>query len=196
MGRRKKKMVYKGRDGKDYKIEGTVVDLSKGSLEDLIGEALDAETDDRIIKKKSKEIKSFINAHINDKNRLKCWYELGKELQFVDSLHLNKEEDRNDAFKRLFKDLKSSSAWNTSDAKAIRYPQHMYTLFKLPKKLVFHKGMTWARWFDILEYKSIANNMEILKTIVYKCTSKNWSEEELRGNLQTINRELSKKNEE
>lgn len=195
MGRRKKKMIYKDRDGKAYKIEGTVVDLSKGSLEDLIGEALDAEADDKIIKNKSKEIKSFIKAHIDDKNRLKCWYELGKKLQFVDSLHLNKEGDRNDAFKRLFKDLKSSPVWNTSDTKAIRYPQHMYTLSKLSKELVFHKGMTWARWFDILEYKSITNNMEILKIVVYKCTTENWNENELRSNLQKINIELSNKNE-
>lgn len=57
MSRRKKKMIYKDRDGKVYKIEGTVVDLSKGSLEDLIGEALDAEADDKIIKKKVKKSK-------------------------------------------------------------------------------------------------------------------------------------------
>lgn len=195
MSRRKKKMIYKDRDGKEIEIVGTILDLSKGSLEDLISDALDAEADDKTIKKKSEEIKSFINAHVNDKNRLKCWYELGKKLQFVDSLHLNKEEDRNDAFKRLFKDLKSSPTWNTSDTKAIRYPQHMYTLSKLPKELVFHKGMTWARWFDILEYKSITNNMGILKKIVYKCTTENWNKDKLRSNLQRINRELSSKNE-
>ena len=119
---------------------------------------------------------------------------MGKKLQFVDSLHLNREEDRNEAFKRLFKDLRSSPVWNPSDAKAIRYPQHMYTLSRLPEKLVFHKGMTWARWFDILEYKSIANNMEILRTIIYKCTTENWNENELRSNLQKINKELSGKN--
>ena len=189
-------MTYKNGDGNVYEVEGTEVDLSKGPLDELIGGALDAEEDDKIIKQKSKEIKDFIKTAGNKKNKLKYWYELGKRLQFVDTLNLNKEEDRNEAFKRLFNDLKSSPAWkNVSVSKMIRYPQHMYTLSKLPKSLVFQKGMTWARWFDILEYKSITNNIEILKTIVYNCTEKNWNEDILRDNLQQLNKKLSNKNE-
>lgn len=197
MSRRKKKMIYKGRDGKEYPIEGSIVDLSKGSFEELIGEALDAETDDKAIKEKSKEIKDFINnVYVRKKDRLESWYNLGKKLQFVDTLHLKTEEDKNEAFVRLFKDLKSSPVWkNVSTSKVIRYPQHMYMLSKLPREVVFHKGMTWARWFDILEYRSIVNNIEMLKTIVYKCTTENWNEDKLRSSLQHVNKKLSNKDE-
>lgn len=191
MSRRKRKITYKDGDGKEYKLEGSVIDLSKGSLEELVGEAIDAEADDEVLKRESREIKKFIKEHNEDEDKLKCWYELGGKLQFLDRLSLNSEEDRNEAFKRLFQDLKTSPTWTTSDAKAIRYPQHMYTLFKLPKELVFYKGMTWSRWFDILEYKSITNNPDILKNLVIKCTSEDWGEEQLRKNLQRINKEIS-----
>ncbi len=191
MGRRKRKLKYKDGDGKEYIIEGSVVDLSQGPLEELIGEALDAEDDDKVIKERGKEIKEYIKNHEKSQNKLRSWYELGKKLQFVDKLHLNTEEDRNEAFRRLFQDLKSS-IWDTSDSKIIRYPQHMYTLSKLPEKIVFYEGMTWSRWFDILEYKTITNNMELLEDIIKKCTIENWSEDDLRNNLQRINKELDK----
>lgn len=191
MSRRKRKIVYKDGEGKEYKIEGSVLDLSQGSLEELIGDALAADQDDKILKEKSKEIKEFIENSSNIPNKLERWYELGKKLQFVDTLNLNSEEDRKQALERLFKDLKASSPiWRASDSKAIRYPQHMYTLSKLPREIVFYAGMTWARWFDILEYKVIINNTEILRNIVERCTVENWNEEKLRHHLQKINKEL------
>ena len=191
MSRRKRKMTYTDGEGKVYKIEGLSLDLSKGNLEELIGAALDAEDDDKVIKEKAKEIKAFIKNNINSADKLKSWFEVGKKLQFVDKLHLNTEEDKREAFNRLFKDLKSSP-WDTADSKAIRYPQHMYTLSKLPQEIVFHEGMTWSRWFDILEYKSIVNDTKILKNIIKRCTSENWSEDQLRDNLQRINKKLTK----
>lgn len=192
MGKRKRKRIYIDGDGKEYTIEGSVIDLSKGSLDELIGDALDAEQDDKIIKQKSKEIRNFLKNIDKKSDKLKDWYNLGKLLQFVDGLNLKGEENRNEAFRRLFQDLKSSPIWNTSDSKIIRYPQHMYTLYKLPKELVFHKGMTWARWFDILEYRKIIDDKNILEELVIKCCKENWNEDKLRSELQIINKILSK----
>jgi len=194
MSRRKRKFTYKDGDGNKYKIEASMIDLSKGSLEELIGDALDAEEDDRVIKEKSKEIKKFINKNIDKKDKLDLWYSVGKKLQFVDNLSLNQEEDIKEAFKRLFEDLETTSAWNTKDSKAIRYPQHMYTLYKIiPKKIVFHKGMTWSKWFDILEYKNVVRNKKVLKELIHKCTKENWTAEKLRNKLQNLNKKLAKK---
>lgn len=190
MSKRKIKRVYIDGDGKKHNLELIEVDLRKGSLEDLVETALTAEEDDRIIKKKSVEVKNFIRKTSGSKNALKRWYELGKILQFVDNLKLKGEKSKREAFQRLFKDLRVDPKRNPSVEKITRYPRHMYNLSKIPKKLVFHKGMTWSRWFDILEYKTIWGNHEILMKLVKRCCDNNWDEKRLRKELQTLNRTL------
>lgn len=195
MSRRKRKIEYIDGDGNEHILEGSTLDLSKGSLEDLIVEAIDAESDDKIIKEKSQEIKKFISKISDKKDKLKHRYELGGMLQFVDSLKLNSEEDKKAAFERLVIDLRTTSKWNPSTEKALRSPRHMYALYTIPEKIVFTNGMTWHRWFNILEYKSIVNNIEVLKELVHSCTRENWNESTLRKKVQKLNKQLTGKNE-
>jgi len=190
MTKRKMKRVYIDGQGKKHNLELIEIDFRKGSLEDLVETALTAEEDDSIIKKMSIEVKNFIHKTAGSKDTLKRWYELGKILQFVDKLQLRDEKSRREAFKRLFKDLQVDPKRNPSVERITRYPEHMYTLSKIPSKLVFHKGMTWSRWFDILEYKTVWRNREILKKLVKRCCNNNWDEKRLRKELQTLNRTL------
>lgn len=193
IGKRRRKVKYIDGEGKEYDLDAITIDLGKGSLEDLLGTALDADEDDRVIKRKAVEIGNFIHRTSGSRATLKKRYEMGKILQFVDDLNLKDEDSKREAFLRLFVDLRVDIKRNPSVEKVARYPHHMYTLSKIPEELVFYKGMTWARWFDILEYKSVWTNYEILKEVVKKCCDNNWNEGRLREELQTINRALKGK---
>lgn len=195
MPKRKRTGKYIDGDGVEYEFEPIEIDLRKGSLESLLEDALGADEDDRTIREKSKIIRKYISKTAGNKDTLKRWYELGKLLQFVDDLNLRDDSSKREAFQRLFEDLEVDSIRNPSVAKIARYPEHMYRLAKLPKELVFYKGMTWSRWFDILEYKSICQNPMVLERIVRSCCKNNWSANVLRAELQKQNKEIKSVNE-
>lgn len=192
MAKRGRKRKYRGRyingNGTVYRGDFLEVKLNGGSLEELLEETLQADEDDEIIKKEAKKIKEFIDSTSGEKNRLKSWYHLGKILQFVDKLKLNSESARKEAFARLKKDLRVDTGRNPSVEKLTRYFEHMYILARLPMKLVFHEGMTWSRWFDILEYKAIVKKRKILCEVVEKCCKNNWTADKLRKELQSLNK--------
>jgi len=194
MGKRRKVRKHKGKyvDGNGQVYEGDFleVNLKEGNLEDLLNDALQAEEDDNIIGIEAAKIREYLKSAEREKDTLKKWYELGKMLQFVDRLNLNSETAKREAFTRLFKDLHVDAGRNPSLEKLERYPQHMYDLSKLPKDLVFYKGMSWSRWFDILEYKGIVNDKKILFEIVQKCCDNNWSASNLRKTLQSLNKKI------
>ena len=196
MAKRGRKRKYRGRyingNGTVYRGDFLEVKLNAGSLEELLEETLQADEDDEIIKKEAKKIKEFIESTSGEKNRLKNWYNLGKILQFVDKLKLNSESARKEAFARLKKDLRVDTKRNPSLEKLTRYFEHMYILAKIPVKLVFHEGMTWSRWFDILEYKAIVRNKKILYSVVKRCCGNNWSAKELRRQLQVLNKKIKR----
>lgn len=196
MPKRKRRRKYVDGDGVEYEFDPIEIDLRKGTLESLLEDALGADEDDRIIKEKSKIVSKYISRTTRSKDTLKRWYELGKLLQFVDNLNLRDDSSKREAFQRLFKDLEVDSVRNPSVAKIARYPEHMYRLAKLPRELVFYKGMTWSRWFDILEYKSIYQNHKVLGSIVRSCCNNNWSAKVLRAELQKQNKEIKGVNEE
>lgn len=190
MPKRKMKRVYVDGEGKEHELELIEVDLGKGSLEDLVEVALTVEEDDTIIMEKAGVVKNFIRKTAGRKDTLKRWFELGKILQFVDSLHFKDEKSRREAFRRLFKDLRVDPKRHPSEGEIARYPEHMYDLSKIPRRLVFHKEMTWSRWFDILEYKAVWRDQEMLKSLVERCCDGNWNKKRLRKELQTLNRKL------
>lgn len=191
MGKRERKRTFMDGEGNLYELEDAIeIDLQKGPLEELLEDALTAREDDRIIKDKAKEIKQFLKKTSNSTNLLKKWYELGKILQFIDDLKLKDEDSKKEALQRLFADLKVDVERNPSPSKIIRYPEHMYMLAKIPEEIVFYKGMTWSRWFDVLEYKSVSTDTGILKGVVEKCSKNNWNAKTLRRELQLLNKKL------
>lgn len=180
-------------EGNVYELEDAIeIDLRKGPLEELLEIALSADCDDRIIKNKAGKIKQYLKKTSGSTNLLERWYELGKLLHFIDDLKLKDERSKREALQRLFADLKVDTERNPSLKKIVRYPKHMYTLAKIPRKLVFTTGMTWSRWFDILEYKSVSSNPEILKEVVKKCCKGNWDTKTLRRELQLLNKRLKR----
>lgn len=180
-------------EGNVYELEDAIeIDLRKGPLEELLETALSADYDDRIIKNKAGKIKQYLKKTSGSTDLLERWYELGKLLHFIDDLKLKDERSKREALQRLFADLKVDTERNPSLKKIVRYPKHMYTLAKIPRKLVFTNGMTWSRWFDILEYKSVSSNPEILKEVVKKCCKGNWDTKALRRELQLLNKRLKR----
>jgi hypothetical protein len=190
MPKRKMKRVYIDGDGVEHNLELIEVKMGKDSLENLVEAALTAEEDDMKIKVKSVEVRKIIERTSGRKDTLKRWYELGRVLQFVDDLKLEGENSRREAFRRLFKDLQVDTRRHPSVEKVTRYPEHMYNLSKIPEKLVFHKGMTWSRWFDILEYKAVWRKPEPREKRVKEWCGKGWDGRRLRRELQILNKRL------
>ncbi len=192
---KKRKIKYVDGDGVEHILDNAIeITLGGGtSIEDLVEEALNIDEDDEVIKQKAKEIETFLKKNA-DKNALKKWYDLGQILQFVNELNLNDEASKKEAFRRLFLDLNVDTIRNPALEKIVRYPYHMYILSRIPQEMVFRKGMTWSKWFDILEYKAIVNNSNILNTLVKECCEKNWSSSVLRKKLQALNKKLKSKN--
>lgn len=188
---RKLSRKYVDGDKHEHDLSGAIeIDLTKGSLEELVGQMLDAHYDDSIIKEKSKMIRRFLKTETSRMSALEVRWHVGRILQFVDKLNLKGNDARREAFQRLFDDLKVDPERNPSAAKLTRYPTHMYTLAQLPKELVFTKGMTWSRWFDILEYKHILRDRRVLKNLVRECCKHDWPEDELRRQVQSLNKKL------
>ena len=183
--------TYVDGNGEKYDLDIVEIDLRKGSLGDLLASAINAEEDDKKIKKKSHEIENFIktSGHLPTLER---WFKLGKKLQFVDDLELRDEKSKKEAFQRLFKDFEVDPKRNPSIKTIARYPKYMYNLSKIPKDLVFCNGMTWKKWFDILEYKRVWKNDKVLKDFVLKNSKLNWNAQKLRIELQKLNKELKK----
>lgn len=191
MGKRKRKVEYIDGDGKKHILEDAIIlDLSKGSLEDLIETAIDAEIDDVRIKEKVFEIKEFLKSFPASKGALKKWYNLGKILSFVDKLKIKDDDSKKEAFKRIFDDLRADPDRDPSVEKMVRYPLHMYNLAKLPRGIVFSKNMTWSKWFDILEYTAVFKNRQVLKKFIQKCSSQNWNSGKIRKEIQILNKQL------
>jgi len=191
MGRRKRKITYIDADGKEIVMEDAIVlDLSKGSLEDLIETAIDAEIDDETIRKKANEIKIFLKEFPSDKGALEKWYQLGKILSFVDKLKIMDDDAKREAFRRIFDDLKADPDRDPAVDRIVRYPLHMYNLAKLPKSIVFIKNMTWSKWFDILEYNAVYQDRKLLGQFVRQCSAHNWNAGEIRKKVQILNRQL------
>ncbi len=190
MPKRKRKRIYMDGDGVKYEIDGPEIDLGKGSLEDLLIDALGAEEDDEIIQKKAEELRLLFNEPNERRDTLHRWHEVGKVLRFVDDLNLRDDASRREAFQRLFKDLSVDLKRNPSLNKLTRYPNHMYRLAKLPQSLIFRKGMTWSGWFDILEYRRVCENPEILADIIHRCCEEKWNAKRLRAELQKLNKSL------
>lgn len=186
------KRKYVDGDGNEHYLDVIEVDLRNGSLEDLVESALTAEEDDKIIGDKAVEIEEYLKSAIY-MNTLERWYYLGKKLQFIDTLELRDETSKNQAFKRIFSDLQVDLKKNPSFKTITRYPLHMYNLSKIPKNLVFYKGMTWSRWFDILEYKRIREDLALVKKTVIKCCGLNLNSKELRQELKRLNQDLKRK---
>lgn len=190
MPRRKRKRIFVDGNGVKYEIEGPEIILGKGSLEDLLVDALGAEEDDSIIKENAEELRILFKQNTEKQNTLRRWYEVGKVLQFVDELNLKDDVSRREAFQRLFDDLAVDINRNPSLSKLTRYPDHMYRLARFPIDLVFYPDMTWSKWFDILEYRRICDRQDILESIIQRCCHEKWNVKTLRSELQKQNRAL------
>ncbi len=191
---KKRKITYTNGDGVEHTFEDAIeIELGSGSLEDLLEEAFTLNEDDDVIKIKADEIRRYVTETSKSKNVLKRRYEIGKLLQFVDNLKLKGDDSRKEAFGRLFADLNVDNERNPSLAKMVRYPEHMYVLSKFAEEIVFYPGMNWSRWFDILEYKAIVVNRNVLYKIVKECCIKNWPAKILRKELQSLNKIIKKR---
>ncbi len=191
MVRRKRKRTYIDGDGKEHLLRGAIeIDLSHGSLEEMLEDAVKAEDDDQVIAAKAEAISSFLKRTTKSKSTLDKWYQLGRLLQFIDNLKLVGEKAKREALERLFKDLGVDPSRDPSERNVLRYPYHMYTLAKLPKDMVFKAGMNWSKWFDILEYQRIVQNSVALKKLIDDCCTGNWDSTRLRQEVQKLNRLL------
>jgi len=201
---RRRKFTYVDGSGKKWKIDGVKLELSSGKdLTNLLEQYIDATLDDKVIKQKAIEISNYIQTS-DAVDRLERMYHLGAMLQFIDTLSSNSPErlrgsiymteDRREALRRLFVDLRVDPDRKVSQkSKKHRYGERAYMLAKLPRKLVFRKGLTWSHWFDILEYPRIFQNCQVLEDLVRRCSEEGWASGKtgkLRDELQRINAEL------
>jgi hypothetical protein len=206
---RRRKDKYTDGAGRTFKVDAVRIDLRPGmKIEDVVDQYLAANTDDQVIKTRAKEIKVYLE-QTEEVDPLERFYGLGQKLQFIDTLSSNSEEkrrgsifmtdDKREALRRLYLDLGVDPVRKkriSQTSKVPRYGERSYMLAKLPKELVFIKGMTWSHWFDILEYHRIFENRPMLEDLVKRCSEEDWASGKtgkLRSELQRINAEIAEK---
>ena len=171
---RKQKIVINGREVEvpvfDTKIiPGKEIDidtLNKLSKEEEIEKRLqDAIRKIRIVKARYRNVVKNIN----------YFYAVGKILQFVDNEDYLKKQ-RGKIWQRMNLDYapelflfnpEKISNYKKRVQESKRYPEFMYLLAKIPKKLL--KMASWDQWREILKFPEIYKKQKLLKEVLEEC---------------------------
>jgi len=203
---RRRRYIYEDGEGRKFKVDAVKVELEPSTkLEEVFDKYIILTQDDEIIKKHAKKIRDYME-QTKDLDSLDRFYGLGQKLQFIDTLSSNSQEkrkgsiymtdDRREALRRLYVDLGADPERKkriSKVSKIHRYGERAYMLAKLPRELVFTRGLTWSHWFDILEYPRIYENRQVLEDLVRRSSEEGWASGKtgkLRAELQRINTEL------
>lgn len=194
---RRRKVTYIDGLGRKFIVDAVKIDIKPGMrLDDVIDQYIAAHLDDERLRREATQIKEYME-QTEGVDLLERYYGLGLTLQFIDNLNLNTEADRREALNRLYADLGANPGRKMRKRISLshvrRNGEKAYMLAKLPREVVFARGLTWSHWYDILDYPRIFENRKVLEQIVRRCSKEGWASGKtgkLRDELEMINAAL------
>lgn len=163
---RREKIVVNGKEIEVDTFDARVV-LGSGKELESIEELLAEEEREKEVQAALKEIETLAQKYPDkEKNTWYC-YEVGKVLQFVDTMGFT--DRRGLIWHRMAYDLRpdlfGGRKKNANEAK--RYPETMYHLGKQSKEAI--KRATFDQWYEILKFKNIYKDKDLLEQILKVC---------------------------
>jgi len=188
---RKKKIKINGKE-----IEVDVFDTSlipgSGTEEESIECLLKEEEIEKKIKSTIEKIKKISENHPNKHKNTLYYYEVGQVLRFVDKEQFT--DERGKIWHRLAYDLEpelfGGKKENPNEAK--RHPEFMYLLGKVDKKYL--RKANWDQWYEILKFKDIYKDKDLLVQVLSECTNNNLSGIPLRNKIKQLRKSMKRQN--
>lgn len=180
---RKKKIKI---NGKEIEVDAFDTSLIPGSgtEEEEIECLLREEEIEKKIKSVVEKIKKISERHPNKYKNTLYYYEVGHVLQFVDKKQFTNE--RGKIWQRLAYDrepeLFGGKKENPNEAK--RHPEFMYLLGKVNKKYL--SKANWDQWYEILKFKDIYKDENLLIQVLSECANNNLSGIPLRNKIKQL----------
>ena len=188
---RKKKIKI---NGKEIEVDAFDTSLIPGSgtEEEAIECLLKEEKIEKEIKSIIEKIKKISKRHPNKHKNTLYYYEVGQVLQFVDKKQFTSEKGK--IWQRLAYDLEpelfGGKRKNPNEAK--RHPEFMYLLAKINKKHL--NKASWDQWYEILKFKEIHKDENLLAQILSECANNNLSGIPLRNKIKLLRRSMRQQN--
>ncbi len=163
---RREKIVV---DGKEIEVDTFDAEVILGSGEELesIDELLTEEEIEKAIQAALEEIDTITQKYPDKQKDIWYCYEVGKVLQFVDTKGFTNRKGL--IWHRMAYDLRpdlfGGRKKNANEAK--RYPETMYHLGKQSKEAI--KRATFDQWYEILKFKDVYKNKDLLGQILVVC---------------------------
>lgn len=120
------------------------------------------------IKRKVKELKEFTIKFTRKEKNIQYYYEIGKKLLFLDNNPF-KGVARYSVFRRITEELREILPEIKNEKVAIKHLDFMYGIGHLNENLL-SKG-NWDQWFEIMKFKNIFKNRNLLDQILDECKS-------------------------
>lgn len=163
---RREKIIVDGQEIVVDTFDAKVV-LGSGEELDSIEELLIEEEVEKVIQVALRKIKTIAQKYPNKEKDIWYCYEVGKVLQFVDEEGFTSR--RGLIWRRMSYDLEPGlfgrKKKNAEESK--RYPETMYHLGKLTRKLVMKA--TFDQWYEILKFKGIYEDKYLLNKVLKAC---------------------------
>lgn len=191
MAKRKRGIIRKEKvivDGKEIEVDTFDAKVILGSGEELesIEELLREEEIEKAIQIALGKIETIAERYPDKEKDIWYCYEVGKVLQFVDDKGF--ADRRGLIWRRMAFDLRpelfSQKKKNAEESK--RYPEFMYYLGKQSKKNV--KRATFDQWYEILKFKELYKDKDLLEKIIAVCAKEKLSSVRLRQRIKELRR--------
>jgi hypothetical protein len=173
-------------DGKEIEIDTFDAKVVLGSGEELesIEELLKEEEVEKVIQNALKKIEAIADRYANRDKDIWYYYEVGRVLQFVDDGGFTDRKGL--IWRRMAYDLRPDLfGGEKEDAEeSKRYPETMYHLGKQRRSDV--TKATFDQWYEILKFKEIYKDEELLGRVLKVCKKESPSGIRLRKRIKEL----------
>jgi len=165
---RKRKIII---DGKEIEVPifQTKIEPGANVNMDTLNELSREEDLEKEIHKSLSKIRKIKRRYKSIEKNTNYFYAVGKLLQFVEKRKYFKKH-KGEIWRRMAHDLAPklfSFDTRKPPTESKRYPEFMYLLSKVPKKLLINAS--WDQWYEIMKFKDIYNNQKLLQKALKEC---------------------------
>ncbi|MDO8751737.1 MAG: hypothetical protein Q7K03_11460 [Dehalococcoidia bacterium] len=173
-------------DGKEIEVDifDAKVVLGSGKELESIDELLRQEEAEKAIQAALRDIEPIAKRYLDRQKDIRYCYEVGKVLQFVDAKGFTDRKGL--IWHRMAYDLRPDlfDGRKKNAAEAKRYPETMYHLGKQSKENL--KRASFDQWYEILKFKQIYEDRELLEQILSECGEGGLSSVRLRQRIKEL----------